>query len=709
MRLIKAKISGYRRLANGCEIKLDTDPVCIVGPNAAGKSSFLDALEHLNHENEFLPKEKTRVPRGAPMEPGIEARFALDEAEKKLLGEIPEATEVTQLLIHKSGNSEISYQPQPPPKRDRSKRKAALTLLQELAKSNWLSGVEQIEPQLDPAPERSTPELLKAAIEAAECDSPNLGDQIEAVVAFRERLLMVYTEQRQEDLAKERLEENPENAEDEDPSWRKWPSLAKKYEPLFTDLHALIEYEQQPHPQRQVINALLDQVPEFIPFTDLARELGSVYDLANEEPPPDGAAIHNFLALADTSWSEMLGYMQGGDAGGTEAYEERVNELLEQRAALVWEASELRVRVRIDSTALTILLSMQAHDYITFENHSDGLRQFIALRAFLARVGRTIAPIILIDEAETHLHYDAQADLVGVFEEQEDAAQIIYTTHSAGCLPRDLGLGIRAIVPELLTNSKGEKVQGDHSRVINKFWTEGRGYSPLLLAMGAGAFAFSATQKAVITEGMSDVLLLPTLIREATGKERLSYQPAPSFAEADPDQIRDFDLIAARIAFLADGDEGGRAHVKQLRDNGILDQQICYLGGAEDSGLSIEDLLDRGIYLKAVNAELHNWHQIEYPAQELPKVGRSSAVKKWCQEKSAELSKDIEVSKVDIAQRVLDQRGQEVGLLDEQYRQFLIDLDAEFNKIFEESHDRIKRLMQALADAEAASADIPPA
>lgn len=702
MRLIKAKISGYRRLANDCEIKLDTDPVCIVGPNAAGKSSFLDALEHLNHENEFLPNEKTRVPRGAPMEPDIEVRFALDDTEKNLLGDIPEAGDVTQLLVRKSGNSEISYKPQPPPKRDHSKRQAALTLLQELAKSNWLNGVEQIEPQLDPAPERSTPELLEAAIQVAESDSPNLGDQVEAVVAFRERLLMLFTEQRQEEEDKRRVEQSPENTEDEERRWQKWPPLAKKYEPLFADLHALIEYEQKPHPRRQVIDALLDQVPEFIPFTDLARELGSVYDLANEESPPGGAAIHNFLALADTSWDEMLSYMQGGDAGGTEAYEERVNELLEQRAALVWEASELRVKIRIDSTTLTILMSMQADDYITFENHSDGLRQFIALRAFLARVGRNIAPIILIDEAETHLHYDAQADLVGVFEEQKDAAQIIYTTHSAGCLPRDLGLGIRAIVPELVTNNKGEKVQGDHSRVINKFWTEGKGYSPLLLAMGAGALAFSATQKAVITEGMSDVLLLPTLIREATGKERLPYQPAPSFAEADPDQIRDFDLIAARIAFLADGDEGGRAHVGQLRENGILDEQIRYLGGAEDSGLAVEDLLDREVYLRAVNAELGTWHQLEYPEQELPEIGRSSAVKKWCKEKSVELGKDIKVSKVDIAQRVLDQRGQEVGLLDTAYRQILINLDAEFDQIFKEAPERIIRLKQALADAEAA-------
>jgi hypothetical protein len=201
--------------------------------------------------------------------------------------------------------------------------------------------------------------------------------------------------------------------------------------------------------------------------------------LRNDERPEQGAAIHNLFALIGSTWDHALSLIQGGDPGSIEACQEEINERLEKRAALVWRASKLRAKVRIDVSTLTILLSMQACDYIPIENHSDGLRQFIALRAFLATRSQDTPPIVLIDEAETHLHYDAQADLVGVFEEQTDAAQIIYTTHSAGCLPRDLGFGVRATVPEIVKNAKGEDAPGDHSRVINKFWTEGRGYSPL--------------------------------------------------------------------------------------------------------------------------------------------------------------------------------------------------------------------------------------
>jgi AAA domain, putative AbiEii toxin, Type IV TA system len=141
---------------------------------------------------------------------------------------------------------------------------------------------------------------------------------------------------------------------------------------------------------------------------------------------------------------------------------------------------------------------MQERDFIGFTEHSDGLKAFVALRAFVARAAieddDQVKPIVLVDEADRHLHYDAQADLVTVFEEQDEAAQVIYTTHSAGCLPRDLGLGIRAIVPKV-SEVDGEIRQGDHSEAINRFWTKGPGFSPLLLAMGAGAFAFAASKR----------------------------------------------------------------------------------------------------------------------------------------------------------------------------------------------------------------------
>jgi predicted ATP-dependent endonuclease of OLD family len=325
--------------------------------------------------------------------------------------------------------------------------------------------------------------------------------------------------------------------------------------------------------------------------------------------------------------------------------------------------------------SLTVLMSMHAEDFIEIDQRSDGLRQFVALRSFVMVEGSHPKPVVLIDEAETHLHYDAQADLVRVLEEQEETAKVIYTTHSAGCLPRDLGTGIRAVVP-VRTEVDGRIVQTDDSATIDRFWTQGQGFSPVLIAMGASAFAFSAARKAVVTEGMSDVLLLPTLIRAATDAPYLDYQVAPSFASATTDEVKDLDLVAGRVIYLADGDDGGQAHAEKLARAGITGDQITFLGG-EGSGLSTEDLLVKDVYIRAVNDELSRWQGLVMPAEVVGDTGRSAAVEAWCALQPGGDDQPVKISKVDVAQRVLDQRLEVPNLLAPNRRVLLRALDAE--------------------------------
>lgn len=237
MRLISAKITGYRRLADGCEIKLNTDPVCVVGPNAAGKSSLLDALEHLNDEAEFQVKDRTRVPQGAPLEPVVEARFELAEDDKARLADVPEAAKVSQLIVRKVSNGELSHHPHPEPKRDLGRREGVHSVLQELQNSKWLKDVEQVEPQLDPAPERQVQDLLHVALEMTENSKPNLGDGVEVLVAFRERLREIDAERHREETEKAVSESDPDAQDEGEDVWPGWPPLPKKYERLLTSLH----------------------------------------------------------------------------------------------------------------------------------------------------------------------------------------------------------------------------------------------------------------------------------------------------------------------------------------------------------------------------------------------------------------------------------------------------------------------------------------
>jgi hypothetical protein len=687
MQPIKAKVSGYKRLAEDCELLLDTDPVCIVGPNGAGKTSFLDALTHLNEGEDFAATERTRVPGGRSLEPRVEARFLLDDKERGLLAEVPEAAEVRQFsVIKEAGSAGLRYTADPYPHRDRGARQEVAAALADLEEEPWFQQVSAVERAAEPAPEPSFVELVGAAKEVADSEVERLEDQAAAFAVLAERLGSIV------EAADRRSEAEESGSEHEGTPW---PQVSAATRGLPAALAALAESEADGHPLQKVVAALSGRVPRFLKFGAPGRGLEATYDLGAEEPEAE-AAIHNFLALAGTDWVEAARVVGSGDRGWKKAYLERLDQNLAERAALVWRQSDVAVQVDLDGTELTILLSMQEDDFIDLEQHSDGLRQFMALRAFIWTTNE-IRPVVLVDEADLHLHYDAQADLVDVFEEQREAQKIIYTTHSAGCLPRDLGLGIRAIVPET-EEIEGKVIQGDHSRAVNRFWTEGRGLSPLLLAMGAGAFAFSATQRALITEGMSDALLLPSLIREATGEKRLGYQTVAGFAEAGAEEGADLDLIAGRTAFLADGDEGGRRHRDRLvAESGVLPEQILFLGLSETSELAIEDLLDEEVYLRAVNDQLDAWHGLAFPAAELPGRGRGRAVATWCAEQSGRGGRPPVLGKVDIAQRVLDQRREGRELLGKGRRSELRKLDQRVKAIFAGAPARIKKLREAAA------------
>ena len=59
-------------------------------------------------------------------------------------------------------------------------------------------------------------------------------------------------------------------------------------------------------------------------------------------------------------------------------------------------------------------------------------------------------------------------------------------------------------------------------------------------------------------------LLLPSLVRAATGLERLAYQVAPGLSEMPKDFYPQLDFEAAKVAFLVDGDGGGDELSKAL-------------------------------------------------------------------------------------------------------------------------------------------------
>ncbi|WP_413228283.1 ATP-dependent nuclease [Arthrobacter sp. AET 35A] len=373
------------------------------------------------------------------------------------------------------------------------------------------------------------------------------------------------------------------------PDRRKTPRDAK----LVALLEAAGNLARRVHPTDEIWEVLRLRMPQFVLFKDEHRTIESTYELTAPQRaiPP---AVNSLLHIAGVDLDVLWTHIQNGDSTNRATLLERGNERLQNLFSQAWNQSGITVRLNVDGTLLEIMVRelYEGGDVTNIGERSDGLRTFVALVAFLAAGEFSVPPILLIDEAETHLHYDAQADLVGVLLKNINATQVFYTTHSPGCLPSDLGTGIRVVVrdPE----------HANASVIRNNFWEgEGPGFSPLLFAMGASAAAFSMCRQAVLAEGASDMVLLPTLIRKATGLSDLDYQIAQGLANAHGSGIR-VEEVAAKVVYLVDGDQGGTDHVDLLVAAGVDRKRTCSL----PEGHAVEDLIEPTAYLKVVNGFL---------------------------------------------------------------------------------------------------------
>jgi predicted ATP-dependent endonuclease of OLD family len=577
VQLIGLELFNFRRFEKASLHLLD-HPIAIVGPNEAGKSSILEALKRLNDASEIQQRDITRLTTPKPEDPIITAWFAIDKSDREVLSDIPESKAATKYLVTKTRNGSLVASVDPEFGRDPAPRVHALASLARVASGTWINGRKD-----------DFRESLDEARTILSSGAPNLSsDQIESL-----RVLLG-------ELPKE-------------PS-RSVPAV------LRTKLATAIAYEARPHPRSEALSRLGQRQPEFLLFDLRERELEGVYDVtAVASSPP--IALANFANLAGLDLRAAAAAVQASDYGVIEDIERAANERLGDAFSTAWQASALGVQIRFDHNELRILIKNRSSKFTELGERSDGLRMFVALMAYLGPEPREIRPVLLIDEAETHLHYDAQADLVRVLSEQDAASKVIYSTHSAGCLPLDLGNGIRPVLMR----------DGDRSVIEDSFWMLGTGFAPMVMAMGASTLAFTPTRRAVIGEGPSEAILVPSLMREVADPTTVDYQVAPGLANATDQAVANLDLEAARVAYLVDGDKSGSGIAKRLTGMGIPADRIVRLWPAA-SGASLEDVLDAHIYQEAINAELAVWAAgVSVPLSAI-KTPYVPTMTKWCRD-----------------------------------------------------------------------------
>lgn len=607
VRCTRVEFKGFRRLVD-TGTGIDGEITAFVGINEAGKTSALNALEWLSRIGPLTSADRSRDLDIADQSVVVRAYFALSNDDGAAISDIPMQAVPTSLVKSKSAGGKISYELQPPVRRAATEFTSAITRLERLrgpisAHLEARSSEETDEP--DPE------EWVESVMQALQ--SPDDEWQDEDLVALE--WLTELLAQTQFRLKAERV-------------------LSKD---LSVSLEGIKETVTSLHPRDRVLQALTQRIPRFVMFSEENRVLHSVYNLADEniaEDPP--AALRDLLRIASITLPKLWEHVQVGDTTRRETMIDTGNARLLSFFSQAWNQSNITVRLNVNGNNLEVLVKELREDGPVTEiaERSDGLRTFVALAAFLGSGGWKVAPILLIDEAEMHLHFDAQADLVGVLLKSVDAEQVFYTTHSPGCLPSDLGTGIR-----LVAHDPGN---ASASKIRNNFWAGTEpGFAPLLFAMGAGAAAFSVCRKAVVAEGPTEMVLLPALLRLATGVDDLEYQIAPGLANARAYGMR-VEEVAAKVVYLADGDSGGDRLLKQLEDAEVSPRRLFQL----PKGCAVEDLINADDYLSVVNGMLQEMGQSAHFSRSdiKPDTTVALSLTKWASSVGVQLPGKVELA-----------------------------------------------------------------
>jgi predicted ATP-dependent endonuclease of OLD family len=615
MRCRKIMFEGYKRLAD-TECNVSPYLLAFVGQNESGKSSVLTGLEWLSEDGETpLPSlDRSRMKRKTS---GwiVGAEFTLGDEEKELIKPLGFAQTPTGISLFKQANGSLNIIFDHPRK-----------------------------PKRDPLPFTEAAEALARAQQRLEKQISSAAaehDEDEDDVSLESAITRVAGRLSDPEVEWEAADEVAARTLAD---WLDQP-LPRGKNPRDAKTAALIRTAAQiggrPHPNAAGLDLLRERIPAFLLFREDDRVLPTVTPIDVASRGRMSSATRNLLAIAELNIATVWDAHTDEDSGEKKTLLDASNRRLDAFFGEAWNQSNISVNLDVDERGLlTHVVDLDTRRFTRIEERSEGLRAFITLAAFLGSQALEVPPILLIDEAELHLHADAQADLVGGLLRQINASQVWYTTHSPACLPSDLGTGIR------LLERHGEK-----SQIKSHFWTNQEpGFGPLLYAMGAGAAAFSRCRWAVLGEGASEMILLPTLIRNATGLDDLPYQVAPGLANARSHDM-DLEEVAARVIYLTDGDKSGSDYLSDLRAANVPEARLKSL----PPGTSVEDLLDRDFLISVINALLPDVDPRPTARTFRAAWTAGRSIKKWAEDKG------VALGKVAIAYEIID-RGPDIQL-----------------------------------------------
>ena len=603
MRLIKARVQNYRSIIDSGEFEIENLKTIMVGPNEAGKTVLLKALQQLNKPADVqgfevlrdYPRSKFNDIDTGKVDPKnvtvVTGYFELEDSDK---AEIPEEFRNCKYKFYKNIDNSTYHNLIDAPNRLNFKDiKSDLSrLIAHLDKQYSIDNPEE---------ETKKPSILIKPITDTFEDSTTLStENCKSLKSFLEKNYAL-------------IEEGNEKEE-------------SRYEKLIEQIDFNSNYEE-------VLATLSKRIPVFILFNNYFKVKPSVHlehlatrteqKLLDDQYYDYGNLC--LLKLLGFTARELsnLGKTQSPDINNPDAlkvYKDKLDTRsyklnaasvrLTEEIKKVWmpnpdrpEADKLKVTA--DGQYLKVVVEDDIGVDIELDQRSEGFQWLVSFFVvfFAEAMDKHKNAILLLDEPGMSLHGLKQRDFRDTITRLAEHNQTIYTTHSPFLVgPDELDL-VRVV--ELKNRKEGTKV---HTTISS---SDPAGLLPLQEALGYDlAQSLFSQQRNLILEGITDYWYLDAsaqLLSDA-GIESLNDKIALVFANSAGKVVYYATILFAhnlKVAALLDSDAAGDQAAQQenlvhtLGNKNILRTKDFVAGVAK---AEIEDLL-RETLIKVVKDE----------------------------------------------------------------------------------------------------------
>ncbi len=594
MKLHKARIRNYRSIRDTGWFDVESDKTILVGPNEAGKTALLQALQQINPPKGVKKLDPLRdypralyndITTGKVRASNItvaEVEFALDEREKELISEdFHNCTYTYGRRLDNTAWHRVNGGPETPILSEI--RKDLLRLENHVGKQ-----AAKVEQSKDEEPNRA--HNLPETISDLANETPIQGDVASAISKWLNDVTsLVDEENTTEENRLDRLLESVEIASRRDSV----ATALSKQRPIFVLYNNYFRVRPTIH---------LEHLAARIESKILDDEQ---YDYGNQ-------CLLKLLGFTARQLSD-LGYAQEPEAGDPNALQ-KYRDQLDQRsyqlnAASVQLTNEIRsiwqpdpnkaeaekLRVLADGQYLKVVIEDDLGVEVELDQRSEGLQWLVSFFVvfFAEAAGEHKNAILLLDEPGLSLHGLKQREFRTTISRLAETNQTIYTTHSPFLVgPEELDL-VRVV--EMTDRSNGTKV---HTTVTA---SDPAALLPLQEALGYDlAQSLFAQQRNLVLEGLTDYWYLTAIAELLIADNKIELNPKIALVPASgAGKVVYFATIlhaqSLKVAALLDSDAAGDAAAQQeelvqtLGNKRILRTKDSYQGVVKKT--EIEDLL----------------------------------------------------------------------------------------------------------------------